>query len=470
MSLEGAIAAHRFGLGARPGEIEAASAAPKQWLLRQLDSPADQPQPIDGGAPFKSGGELVAEILQYRALQQQERKMAAMPVADSSAASPPKPNAEQVKMFFQARGQEFQREMAARFALGFTTARPFSERLVWFWSNHFTVSVANGETLSLAGAFEREAIRPNITGKFEDMVLASTHHPAMLSYLNNATSIGPNSVAGKLAHKGLNENLGRELMELHTLGVDGGYTQEDVIAMAKLLTGWSWDRDGGGAGFRFYPLRHEPGDIILRGKTYPAGGEEQGIAAIRDLARDPATAKHIARKFAVAFIADEPSPQSVVRLEKSFRETGGDLKALAATAVNDPAAWKPGAGKMRTPVQYTTAAMRMLNWPQGGDKVQQVRGVMSATRMMGEFPFNAPSPKGWPDDSASWSGSDALLNRIQWAKEVGNRVEAKANALDIARITLGPLLHPDTRSAIQAATAPSDAIALLLSSPEVQRS
>jgi uncharacterized protein (DUF1800 family) len=469
MSLEGAIAAHRFGLGARPGEIDAASAAPKQWLLRQLDSPADQPQPLDGGAPFRSGGDLVSELLQYRMERQQQRKMAAMPAADANAPQA-KPDADQIKAFFKARGQDFQREMAARFALGFTAARPFSERLVWFWSNHFTVSVANGETLSLAGAFEREAIRPNITGKFEDMVLASTHHPAMLLYLNNAQSIGPNSVAGKVTGKGINENLGRELMELHTLGVDGGYTQADVIAMAKLLTGWSLDRNGGTTGFRFYPPRHEPGDIVLRGKTYPAGGEEQGVAAIRDLAHDPATARHIARKFAEAFIADDPSPQSVARLEKSFRETSGDLKALAATAVNDPAAWKPGAGKMRTPVEYTTAAMRMLNWPQGGDKVQQVRGVMGATRMMGEFPFTAPSPKGWPLDSASWSGADALLNRIQWAKEVGNRVPPKTNALDIARASLGPLLYPETRSAVQAATATSDAVALLLSSPEVQRS
>ena len=468
MSLEGAIAANRFGLGARPGEIDAASAAPKQWLLRQLDSPADQPQPIDGGDAFKSGGDLVAELMQYRMEQRQQRKLATSAV-DTTATPQAAPNADQIKALFKARGQEFQREIAARFSLGFTTTRPFSERLVWFWSNHFTVSVANGQTLSLAGAFEREAIRPNITGTFEDMALASTHHPAMLLYLNNAQSIGPNSVAGRISGKGINENLGRELMELHTLGVDGGYTQADVITMAKILTGWSLDRNGGTSGFRFYPPRHEPGDIVLRGKTYPAGGEDQGIAAIRDLARDPATARHIARKFAVAFIADDPSPQSVARLEKSFRDTGGDLKALAATAVNDPAAWTPDAGKMRTPVEYTTAAMRMLGWPHGGDQVQQVRGVMGATRMMGEFPFTAPSPKGWPEDSASWSGADALLNRIQWAKEVGNRVPAGTNALEIARMGLGPLLHPETRSAIQAATAPSDAVALLLSSPEVQR-
>ncbi|HUB84979.1 MAG TPA: DUF1800 domain-containing protein, partial [Rhizomicrobium sp.] len=358
MSLEGAIAAQRFGLGARPGEIDSASAAPKAWLLKQLDSPVDQPQPTDGGAPFQSGGDLVTALLQYR----QDIKARKEAAASAMAADPSKPNAvpDPVKLFFKTFVAEYTREMAGRFALGFTTQKPFAERLVWFWSNHFTVSALNPATVTFCGAFEREAIRPNITGKFEDMLLASTRHPAMQLYLDNAQSIGPDSLAGHLSGKGINENLGREIMELHTLGVDGGYTQADVIAMAKILTGWSIDRNGGTTGFRYYPARHEPGDIVLRGKTYPAGGEEQGIAALKDLAHDPATARHIAKQFAVAFIADDPSPQSVARLEKSFNQTGGDLKALAATAVNDPAAWKPGAGKMRSPVEYTTAAMRLV--------------------------------------------------------------------------------------------------------------
>jgi uncharacterized protein (DUF1800 family) len=380
------------------------------------------------------------------------------------------PSADEFKMFAKARQQEHQREMAARFALGFTTTKPFAERLVWFWSNHFTVSAMNGGAASLVGAFEREAIRPHIAGTFEDMVLATTHHPAMLLYLNNAQSIGPNSMAGKRAGKGINENLGRELMELHTLGVDGGYTQADVIAMAKILTGWSIDRQGGGeTGFRFYPPRHEPGDIMLRGRIYPAGGEEQGIAAIRDLARDPATAHHIAKKFAVHFIADDPPASSVARLEKSFRDTGGNLKALARIVVDDPAAWKPGNGKMRSPVEYTTASMRMLSWPHGGDQDRQVKGVMGATRMMGEFPFAAPSPKGWPDMSAAWSGPDAMLNRIEWAKELAARLPQTVKPQQLADIGLGPLVEPATRAAMNAAATPNDAVALLISSPEFQR-
>src|SRR5665213_2312259 len=275
MSLEGAVAAQRFGLGARPGEIETASAAPKAWLLRQLDSPVDQPQPLDSGTAFKSGGDLVTALIQYRKDREREKAQA---TANMPAPDP-------VKVFFKTQVQEYSREMAARFAVGFTTQKPFAERLVWFWSNHFVVSALN---------------------------------PAMLLYLDNALSIGPDSIAGRISGKGLNENLGRELMELHTLGVDGGFTQADVIALAKILTGWSIDRDGGTTGFRYYPARHEPGDIVLRGKIYN-GGEEAGIAALKDLARDAATARHIARKFAIAFIADNPPPESVARLEKSFK-------------------------------------------------------------------------------------------------------------------------------------------------------
>jgi len=458
MSLEGAIAAHRFGLGARPGEIEAAAAAPKAWLARQLDSPVDQPQPLDGGPPFQNGGALVSALIQYRKDREAEKAQAtaAMPAPDP------------VKLFFKTQVTAYTREMAARFALGFTTDKPFAERLVWFWSNHFTVSALNPAAITFVGAFEREAIRPNIAGKFEDLLLAATRHPAMQLYLDNAQSIGPDSIAGRFVGKGLNENLGRELMELHTLGVDGGYTQADVIALAKLLTGWSIDRDGGTTGFRYYPARHEPGDIVLRGKTY-SGGEEAGVAALRDLAHDPATARHIAQKFATHFVADDPPAASVARLEKSFNQTGGDLKALAKTAIDDPLAWTPGTGKMRKPVEYTTAAMRLVAWPQGGDRDKQVRGVMAATRMMGEFPLAAPSPKGWPDNSDAWSGPDALLNRIEWAKELGNRMPQNMDAVALADAGLGPLLQPATRAAMKSSASPGEAMALLVSSPEFQR-
>jgi uncharacterized protein (DUF1800 family) len=448
MSLEGALAAHRFGLGARPGELAAANTAPRQWLMSQLDSPVPQPKALDGTA-LMTGGQLVSNLFAYR----DEVKKA---------------KDDPVKHFIDTRVPMFVNEMAARFALGFRTDKPFAERLVWFWSNHFAVSAQNPRALTFCGAFEREAIRPNISGKFEDMLLAVVRHPAMLLYLDNAQSIGPDSIAGRIVGKGLNENLGRELMELHTLGVDGGYTQDDVIALAKLITGWSLDKDGGATGFKYYPARHEPGKIVLRRKEYP-GGEEGGIAALKDLARDPATAKHIAKKFAAHFIVDNPSPESVARLENSFLQTGGDLKALAKAAVEDPAAWKPAGGKMRAPVDYVTAAMRLVAWPHGNDLDKQVKGVMAATRLMGEFPLGAPSPKGWPDNSDAWSGPDALLNRIEWARELGNRIPDSVDVAGLADNVLGPLLHADTRTALTSSKNAGEAMALLLSSPEFQR-
>src|SRR5579883_2826582 len=300
MSLEAAIAVHRFGLGARPGEVEAAAADPKAWLVNQL-GPAEQPVALDGSA-FPAGGILVRE----------EREMAAERRAARDADTQKKQGAARLKIFTD--------EMAGRFKLGFTTKRPFAEHLVWFWTNHFTVSVMAGRTLNFAGAFEREAIRPHIAGRFEDMLLSAASHPAMLVYLNNDQSIGPDSPAGRRTGKGRNENLGRELMELYSLGVDGGYTQQDVIALANILTGWSLDPNAP-SGSGFFPNRHEPGMQNLRGKRY-AADLQGGIKALVDLAHDPHTARHIATKFATYFIADAPSPSSVARLEAVFNNTG----------------------------------------------------------------------------------------------------------------------------------------------------
>ncbi len=455
MSVQGAIAAHRFGLGARPGEIARASRNPAAWLLSQLNTPAEAPQPL-GGEPLKSGGELVADLVQF----QKQRAMARR--AGTIGDDP-------VTLFFKNHVAVYMNEMVARFAHGFTTDKPFAERMVWFWSNHFVVSAQNPRATTLVGAFEREAIRPHINGTFEDMLLAVVSHPAMLLYLDNAQSIGPDSMGGMISGKGLNENLGRELMELYTLGVDGGYGQADVIAMAKLLTGWTIDRRGiGQNGFFYAQALHEPGPVTLRGKTY-SSGVDGTVAAIKDLAHDPATARHVARKFATHFIADEPSERSCARLEQVFVETHGSLPALAEAAIGDPAAWQADPGKMRTPVEFVTASFRMLGWPRGGDEQKQVRGAMAATRLMGEFPLAAPSPKGWPDESDSWSGPDAILNRIEWAKELGDKLPATLDAVALAEEGIGPLLAQSTRRAMQAAGTPGTAVALLLSSPEFQR-
>ena len=405
-----------------------------------------------------TGGGLVAELVEYQRERERDRK--------NGVQSDP------VKEFFKSRVGLFMKEMEARFALGFTTERPFAERLVRFWSNHFVVSAQNPRATTLVGAFEREAIRPNIHRTFESMLLSAMRHPAMLLYLDNAQSVGPDSIGGMLSGKGLNENLGRELMELYTLGVDGGYTQFDVVAMAKLLTGWTIDRKGRGEnGFFYMRAIHEPGDFVFRGKTYPSG-EDGTVAAIKDLAHDPATARHVARKFASHFICDSPPEDSCTRLEKSFLRSGGDLRALTEAALDDPLAWRPDNMKMRSPVEYITAAFRLLGWPKEGDREKQVRAAMAATRIMGEFPLAAPSPKGWPDTSSAWSGPDAVLNRVEWAKALGDRMPMTLKSAEVALLAetaLGPLVRNATLSAIRGAASGGEALALLVSSPEFQR-
>ena len=476
MSLKAAIAVNRFGLGAAPGEIASTGNDPVQWLVSQL-GPADQPVSVDGG-PFKDGAQLVKDLQAFR----QERRELKQ---DGDA--------KDLRAFVQQQRQVLINEMASRFRQGFTSRRPFAERLVWFWSNHFTISVQNPAVASLAGAYEREAIRPHIAGKFEDMLLSVATHPAMLIYLNNAQSIGPDSPAGRLSRRGLNENFGRELMELYSLGVDGGYSQADVIALARLLTGWSVDIapkgagrmagffqagfsqpepvEGASSGFRYFPARHEPGAVVLRGKTYP-DGFAGGRAAIHDLAHDPATAKFVATKFARHFVADQPAPQLVARLEKSFRDTQGDLKALALTMIEDPSVWDTDPEKMRNPVEYVTASYRLLGLPKAGNGEQQIKAAMQACRMMGHFPMAAPSPKGWSDISQDWSGPDAILSRIEWAQALGSHLPQTVGAAQIAGLAdqgLGDRLSPQTRSAIAGSPSGAEALALLLSSPEFQR-
>jgi uncharacterized protein (DUF1800 family) len=460
MSLEGAIAANRFGLGAKPGEIARASENPKAWLLDQVSGPAPQPVPGDG-VPFANAGKLVSEEEDYKILKFMEKGNKQKGIKKSAAKKAAGGN---------IRRHTYMKEMSARLALGFTTDRPFAERIVRFWSNHFTISTARHKVVLFAGDFEREAIRPNIHRSFEDMLFAVCMHPAMQIYLDNWHSIGPNSPAGSKRSKGLNENLGRELMELYTLGVDGGYTQADVIAMAKLLTGWGI-YDGRPSGFGFYQQRHEPGPISLRGKTYPPGWDG-AVSAVRDLAHDPSTARHIARKLATHFISDNPPKESVARLQKAFLDTRGNLRTLYETIVSDPAAWGAEQKKMRLPVEFVTAAMRVTGWPGGADPERQerrARNLIASVRLMGEVPFAAPSPKGWPDDANSWNGSDGLLDRIEWAKNFGEELPASINAAAVAEAGLGPQLRPATRAVMAKASTPGEAVALLLVSPEFQR-
>ena len=356
----------------------------------------------------------------------------------------------------------FRDQSRAELANALTTSAPFRERLVWFWTNHFTVSVRGG-CAAVACAFVEEAIRRHVTGRFETMLLAVMHHPAMLIYLNNAQSVGPDSVAGQRRHLGLNENLARECMELHTVSPAAGYTQADVTNFAKILTGWSIDLRSDPPGFRFRPLAHEPGRITLMGRQFPPG-EEGGVEALRFLANHPSTHRYLAGRLTQHFVADMPSPEVVRPIEAALRDTGGDLGAAAAAVVALPATWQPGA-KLRTPQDYVIATLRMLDLPSEQQDQMNVPGILAG---LGQPFFNAPQPNGWSDRAASWAAPEAMMRRIDWAYAVSGRVAAPASgrdAAELAEANLGPLLSPTTLQAVHRAGSRRDAMTLLLSSP-----
>ena len=418
----------RFGLGRQANQ--ALPPDPADWLTAQLRQP--DPSRIE---PRPSTARGLAALREDR-----ENK--------------PPPAQSATRALFRAEAQ-------AELAHALTTQAPFRERLVWFWANHFTISVRAGACAAVAGAFVEEAIRPHVAGRFQDMLLAVMRHPAMLLYLNNAGSVGPDSPAGMRRHIGLNENLARECLELHTVSPAAGYTQADVTAFAAVLTGWSIDLRADPPGFRYRPFAHEPGAQTVLGRRFPPG-ETGGVAALRFLANHPATHRALAGKLVRHFVADTPAPDAVRRIEGVLRDTHGDLGEAAAALVQLDAAWQPGT-KLRSPQELVIATIRLLAPPD--NQRPNLLGVLAG---LGQPYCNAPQPNGWPDQAVDWAGPEAMLRRIDWGYAVAGRIgERDPNAL--ADAALGPLLRPDTAQAMHRAGSRRDALALLLASPEFQR-
>ena len=342
-----------------------------------------------------------------------------------------------------------------------TTDAPYRERLVWFWANHFTIADKGLIVAACSGAYVREAIRPHVTGRFSDMLLAVMRHPAMLNYLSQAQSVGPDSIAGQRRHLGLNENLARECLELHTVTPASGYTQADVTNFAKVLTGWSIEVKDPPYGFRFRPNLHEPGEIEVMGRIWPAG-EQGGVAILQWLGTHPATYHHLADKLCRHFVADEPDRAEVARLEAVLRDTQGDLGAASAALIELPGAWQPEA-KLRAPDEYVIACLRAL-----GTTPDSVPGIGGIVGSLGEPVFQAPFPIGWPDRAADWSGPEAMLQRVDFSYAMAGR-HADLDPEQLAHATLGPLLTRTTLAQIKAAGSRRDGLTLLLSSPEFQR-
>lgn len=481
-----AIALNRFGLGARAGEP--APDDPKGWLLSQLD--AYEPWPAAWAQ--EPGSHAALETLAEARRVRKEARMAK--AASQTGLAGQAASQAAIQAVRQEVRDTYVSAVDARVNSALATNTPFVERLVHFWSNHFAVSADKGEVAPLAGAFEAEAIRPYVLGSFEDMLVAVESHPAMQIYLDQIRSVGPTSPAAlrvgarnPAKKPGLNENLAREILELHTLGVRTGYTQEDVTEFARALTGWSIAEASGAAPgmkpasglkpagvspiagtFVFRPALHEPGERIVMGRRYAGAdanmGAAQALAVLHDLARSPATARHVGFKLARHFTGDTPSPAMVERLAHTFEASGGDLPSVYRTLVASPEAWQPAAAKFKSPWDWTISASRGV----GLTHLDKLHAAPLLAQL-GQPVWRPGSPAGYDDTDASWAAPDALMRRVELAQRIAARVGDRIDPRTLAPTLLAGPPMPATTAAIAHAESVPTALALLLVSPDFQR-
>ena len=465
-------ALNRFGLGARRGERPRVPDA-RGWLLAQLQGSTalhstDLPSP---GAI----GDAVRGLRMQGQRDEQERRAARRRLVELAAD-----------------------EARAALTMRVTSDRPFVERLVAFWSNHLCVSTGSKILVApLAGSYERDVIRPHVLGRFEDMVLASAKHPAMLAYLDNFQSIGPSSQGARAgqrsggARRGLNENYARELLELHTLGVNGGYTQDDVQELARILTGWTIEGIGGAGarvpqgnqpqpgqgglarrkrpepgspiGFVFQNALHEPGAKTVLEKRYKEDGLSEGEHALRALCRHPSTARFVATKLVTHFVDDNPPAGAIDRLERVFRSSDGDLERVTRALIDEPEAWRADSRKFRTPQDWFVAVMRAVG---ASDVTPNAPGVL---RQLRQPLWSPPSPKGFGDGMQEWADPDSLLNRGELARTISRLPSAASvdprSLLDVVDVPSGNPLH----TLIADTSIPArDRVALAIAGPAFQ--
>jgi uncharacterized protein (DUF1800 family) len=486
---ETGILLDRLGLGARPGDRRRFAGDPRGVALAELSSPdvlalsdrrlasgagvyralsiKEAARRSERGNPVPSGQGVLIEEGRRTDLGCARRGGAPADAPPSSEAcealalrSAGPPNRR-----YAPERAAYVWETSARFEKARTCEIGFAERLVAFWANHFAVSGAKGYFIQgLAGAFEREAIRPHVFGRFGDMLLAATRHPAMLWYLDNRTSVGPNSSTGRRREAGLNENHARELLELHTLGVDGGYAQADVTSLALALTGWVVMDDATNPGFgrfHFAGARHEPGERTVLGRRYAASGAAQGERALADVAARPETASHVARKLAAAFVSEEPPPTLVAKLAATFRDTGGDLAEVARALASADETWRPAASRYRTPQDFVFATLRLLGARQ--DAGTLIKGLET----LGQPLWRPPSPEGYSYRGGDWLSPSGHLARLNLAQTIAT-ANAAVDPVERARETFGDALSDETLTAVGRAETRQQGLTLLLMSPEMQ--
>ncbi|HEY4470893.1 MAG TPA: DUF1800 domain-containing protein [Stellaceae bacterium] len=350
--------------------------------------------------------------------------------------------------------------------------RQLQEAMVDFWYNHFNVFANKALDRLWIGAYEAEAIRPHALGRFRDLLGATAHHPAMLFYLDNVQNAAPGSKGLNGREAGINENYARELMELHTLGAGGGYTQDDVVALARILTGWSLARPNAlpasGSGFVFYPARHDNGDKHFLGQDIAGNGEAEGEKALDLLATSPATARHIAFELAQYFVADQPPPALVDRLAARFQETGGDIKSVLKALFASREFRDSAGAKYKSPYRFVLSAARAA-----GAQIDNPKPLLGMMARLGQPLYGCMTPDGYRDTEAAWLSPDASLLRVNFAKALagGNLpIIEGAKPVEAAPLlaTLGAGLSGRTRTAVAQAP-PNLQAALILGSPDFMR-
>lgn len=408
-------ATSRLGYGPTAATAQAAQTDPKTWALQQIDAAytASQSAPIIPAeiARFNEPiNDITRDFRAERQARRTAREQSATPTAN--AANPANP-AVMVARATDAEG--FSREMqqgAAAWRLMSCSdpsmENPLLARMTEFWFNHLNVFVGKGAVRPFVGHYAVNVIRAHALGRFEDLLLASARHPAMLFYLDQAQS----------NVRGINENYARELMELHTLGVDAGYTQNDVRELARILTGWTVGLPQG-EGFRFAERLHDNGDKTLLGRPFRANGVREGEDAIRMLARQPATAKRIARRLATTFVSDKPPQALVDRLSNTFISTQGDIRAVMRTLVNSPEFWRADNTLFKTPMDFACSALTAGGGIKDKRELQLTLGFLAQA---GQPLHGWQTPDGYKTDAATWLAPEALTRRADYAMTLGNRI------------------------------------------------
>jgi uncharacterized protein (DUF1800 family) len=448
---------NRLGYGARPGDVEAVRRiGVKAWIRRQLH-PEQVPDPVPAArlAALETAGLGVAELVRgYEVPREAKREIQQRRASlgeDASDAERMGLRRELIAKYgakMQGPPRQVVEELQqAKLVRAVYSERQLDEVLADFWMNHFNVYAAKGPLRFLTGVYEREVIRPHAWGRFEDLLRATAKSPAMLFYLDNwlsadpAASARPRNAGGR--RRGLNENYAREILELHTLGVDGGYTQKDVTEVARVFTGWTIaGLRGESPRFHFAPRLHARGDKVVLGQRIAGGGIEEGEQLIRLLAAHPSTARFLACKLARRFVADEPPEALVERAAETYRRTGGEIRAVVETIVTSPEFLGPTyrAAKVKTPFEFAASAVRAA-----GAEVTSARALARRVAEMGMPLYLQQPPTGYKDTADAWVSTSGLLARLNLALDLA------ANRLPGVRVD------------------PARADARVLGSPEFQR-